>query len=341
MALRAAEDYTPIQSREHGESYMQPSDPPRPATTRSQIILEVVSELVEPRDYPFPQARVQIRRQGPGDWAYTLFGSDSPDVIFQVARREVDIAAINPAGPLTLAYRGTGPFHEPIPVRAITVIPSLDWLGFAVTEATGLTSLADVKARRYPLRVSVRAQADHSVHLYTDEVLKAYGFCLNDVVQWGGQISYDPGMPFEPDRIGKVRSGEIEAIFDEAITRFIPLAMDLGMRFLPLEEPVLKQLAEMGFRRSVIPKERFPELPAEIPTLDFSGWPVYTHAEVAEEFIYEFCRALDARKAHIAWQEPGPLPLATMCRDTEAGPLEIPLHPGAERYWREAGYLGL
>jgi hypothetical protein len=28
-----------------------------------------------------------------------------------------------------------------------------------------------------------------------------------------------------------------------------------------------------------------------------------------------------------------------MCKDTPAGPLRIPLHPAAERYWRDAGYL--
>jgi TRAP-type uncharacterized transport system substrate-binding protein len=28
-----------------------------------------------------------------------------------------------------------------------------------------------------------------------------------------------------------------------------------------------------------------------------------------------------------------------MCRDTPAGPLNIPLHPAAERFWRKLGYL--
>jgi TRAP-type uncharacterized transport system substrate-binding protein len=28
-----------------------------------------------------------------------------------------------------------------------------------------------------------------------------------------------------------------------------------------------------------------------------------------------------------------------MCRDTIEGPLTIPLHPAAERFWRERGYL--
>ncbi len=28
-----------------------------------------------------------------------------------------------------------------------------------------------------------------------------------------------------------------------------------------------------------------------------------------------------------------------MCKDTVEGPMGIPLHPAAERFWREQGYL--
>jgi TRAP-type uncharacterized transport system substrate-binding protein len=302
-------------------------------------VLEVAAELVGRRDYPYQQARAQLRPQGPGDWTYTLFGSDAAESVDQVARREVDVAMINPSSLLTAAYRGGGPFAAPAPVRAIAVIPSLDWLGFAVLESTGLESLADIKRQRYPLRVSLRAQRDHSVHVYVDEVLKAYDFSLADIVSWGGDVAYDPGLPAEPGRIGRVERGEVDAIFDEALTRFIPRAVELGMRLLPLDEPILEHLGGMGLRRASVPKQQFPMLRGDVPTLDFSGWPLYTHADVAQDFIYDFCRALDARKERIPWQQPGPLPLEVMCRDTPAGPLEIPLHAGAERYWREVGYL--
>ncbi|HLY66530.1 MAG TPA: hypothetical protein VKU60_13430 [Chloroflexota bacterium] len=33
------------------------------------------------------------------------------------------------------------------------------------------------------------------------------------------------------------------------------------------------------------------------------------------------------------------LPLDSMCRETPAGPLNIPLHPAAERFWSDRGYL--
>jgi TRAP-type uncharacterized transport system substrate-binding protein len=317
----------------------QAFESPRPATIRSQLMLETVSEMIGERGYPYSQAQVRIRPQGPGDWSFTLFGSDAPDSIDQVAKREVDVAIINPSCVLTLAHRGTGPYQQPLPVRAISVIPSRDWFGLAVNASTGLSSLADIKAKRFPLRVSLRGQRDHSVHLVLDQILGAYGFSLSDIVEWGGEVSYDVGLPVDSTRIGRAKTGEVDAIFDEAVTRFVPPAVELGMRFLPIEEPARGQLAKIGLRTEAMPKEKFPMLPADVPAVDFSGFTVFTHAEAPESFVYDFSRALDARRSRIAYQQPGPLPTDVMCRDTPDGPLGVPLHPGAERYWREAGYL--
>ncbi|MGH7768981.1 MAG: TAXI family TRAP transporter solute-binding subunit [Candidatus Binatia bacterium] len=310
-----------------------------PATTRSQLILETVAEMVAPRRFWQRQVLVKLRHPGDERWTFTFAASDSAETIHEVVRREVDIAIINPSGVLTMAYLGKGPFSAPAPLRAITVIPSRDWLGFAVTEASGITSLADIKARHYPLRVSLRGQMDHTVHLYTDALFNAYGFSRDEILKWGGRISYDPYLPYRDERLNKVRNGEVDAIFDEAVRQFIPKAVGLGMRFCSLDEPVIEEMERLGFRRSVLTKESFPDLPADLPTLDYSGWTVYTHAEVPEDLVYTFCQSLDARKANIAWQEERPLPLDQMCRDTTDGPLDVPLHPGAERYWREAGYL--
>jgi TRAP-type uncharacterized transport system substrate-binding protein len=246
---------------------------------------------------------------------------------------------INPAGPLALAVRGKGPFRNPIPLRAITVIPSLDQLAFAVTERTGLRSLREMRERRFPLRVSLRGQMDHSVHLVVKEVLAAAGFTLDDIVSWGGQVRYDAGLPNSPARIGAVQRGEIDAVFDEAVRSWMNLAVESGMRVLPLDEPVLQRLEELGFRRGVISKARFSALNQDVLTLDFSGFPLFTHANVPDGIIRSFCAALEARKGKIPWDGNKPLPLERMCRDTPEGPLNIPLHPAAEQFWRECGYL--
>jgi len=308
-------------------------------TIRSHLMLEVAAELVDREEWPYRQTRINLREQGAEGWPVSLFASDTPAVIDQVARGEVQVAIINPAAPLALALRGKGPFARPIAVRAITVIPSFDQLAFAVLESTGLKSLAEIRERRFPLRVSLRGQMDHSVHMVVKEILSAAGFSLDDIVSWGGQVRYDEGLPKAPTRLGAVKRGEVDAIFDEAVHNWVNVGLELGMRVLPLTEPLLQHSEELGFRRAILSKARYPKLKEDVPTLDFSGFPVYTHADVPEAIITSVCAALEARKGTILWEGQGPLPLDRMCRDTPEGPLNIPLHPAAERYWRERGYL--
>jgi hypothetical protein len=323
---------------------VQESTPTKPRaigrdTIRSHLVLEIASELVDRPEWPYRQARINLREQGGDTWPVCMFGSDGPAAIDEVARGELQVAIINPAGLLALALRGKGPFKSPIPLRAITVIPSPDQLAFAVTESTGLRSLQDIRDRRFPLRISIRGQMDHSLHLVVKEVLSAAGFSLDDVISWGGQIRYDAGLPNSPTRLGAVQRGEADMIIDEAVRSWVNAAVESNMRILPFDEPLLERLEALGFRRAVIPKASYTALKEDVPTLDFSGFPVYTHVNVPDTIVTSICSALEARKEKIPWQEEGPLPLNRMCRDTPEGPLNIPLHPAAERFWRDRGYL--
>jgi hypothetical protein len=298
-------------------------------TIRSRLVLELASEMVDQRAWPHRQAQVSLRPQGADQWQVNMIASDGPAAIHQVGTGAMQLAISNPSGFLTLAVAGTGPFKIPIPLRAITVIPSLDQLAFAVTEKTGLRSLREIRERRYPLRVSLRGQRDHALHPVVDEVLAAVGLSLSDIVSWGGQVRYDEGLPKNDNRLGAMARGEVDMVIDEAVRGWLNSAVGNGMRALPLDEMTLAKLEAIGLRRAVIPKNRYPNLPADVPTLDFSGFAVYTHANVADEIVTAICSALEARKDRIGWQEPGPLPLEQMCRDTAAAPLTIPLHAAA------------
>ena len=92
-------------------------------------------------------------------------------------------------------------------------------------------------------------------------------------------------------------------------------------------------------RRGLIEKKNFLKLADDVPTLDFSGWPIYTHADTSDALVTDFCRALKASKDRVPWAEEGPLPLGRMVQDSAEGHLEVPLHPAAERFWRECGYI--
>jgi TRAP-type uncharacterized transport system substrate-binding protein len=310
-----------------------------PHTTRSRLMLEVASELVNRRDWPYLQARVSLREQGSDQWPVTLFASDSPAALWEVASGKVQFAIINPSMILKMAALGSPPFTEPLPLRSIAVLPSSDQMVFAVAGETGLQSFTDIRQQRFPLKVSLRGQPDHSLHIITQQVLTAAGLSLQDIVSWGGAVRYDAGMPYGANRIGAVERGEIHAIFDEGASTWGNMALELGMTFLPVEEDLLQRLEAVGLRRGLIERTNFPKLAADVPTLDFSGWPIYTHRNITDQLVEDFCRALEEGKDRIPWAQDAPLPLAQMVRDTPEGHLEVPLHPAAERFWHQRGYL--
>jgi TRAP-type uncharacterized transport system substrate-binding protein len=213
-------------------------------------------------------------------------------------------------------------------------------LAFAFHERIGINSLKELRDKRYPLRLSIRGQKNHSGHLVINEVLAAYGFSIDDIVSWGGTLFYHPGVRDILGQVDAIARGEIDAIFDEGVARWTNKALDAGMRVVTLEEDILQKLESLGFERGVMEKSRFPKLHADVTTLDFSGFIVCTHANTPDDIVRAFCTALEARKDRIpSHSGEDYLPLEAMCKNTPAGPLTIPLHPAAEQFWREKGYL--
>jgi hypothetical protein len=314
-----------------------------PPTLRPRLLFEVASEMMGYADWPYREPRVELRSQGDEREVFRLYGANHPDTIQEVADGKLHISMLNPAALLTIAHRGAWPFGRPMPVALITMFPHYDQLGFAVTQRSGISSLDQIREQRCPLRLSVRGSKDPSTSLLVDAVLRAHGFCLNDIVSWGGHIFYDQPMPHDPSRIGRVEKDELDAIFDEGIRHWGDLVKEKGMRFLPIDEEHLSILEAQGFRRGAIERSLYPSLPEDVPTVDFSGWPIFTHAEASDLLIEDFCKALEARKDRIQWdignvQQP-PMPLERMCVDTPETPFDVPLHRAAERFWRERGYL--
>lgn len=307
--------------------------------TRSRVVLEVASELVADRDQKYNQAKVMLRVQGGPDWPLSLFGSSTIEGVDAVVKREVALAIVNPASALWMAYRGISPFTEPQPVRVIGVIPSYDQILFAARRETGLTCVEDIAARKYPLKLGLRGQSDHWLHYMLDHVLATAGCSLEDIRSWGGAYAREGLLPYpNGPRFGALANGNYDALYDEAVHTWINEAAEFCTA-LPLGEETAARLEAMGYRRSYLKKSVYPGLPSDILTLDFSGWPIFVHAEESDDLVTRICAGLDARKHNIPWEEAGPLPVERMCVDAPDTPQHVPLHPAAERYWKECGYL--
>jgi TRAP-type uncharacterized transport system substrate-binding protein len=271
------------------------------------------------------------------------FAADSFAELKGVADGKYTLAWVNPSVAATLAYRGTGPFRKKLPIRVIATFPSYDVMGFAVHKSTGITSLAQIKKDRFPLRLSTNVTTPPvltaSPTMFTvTAVMKAAGFTLTDLRKWGGAIR-SVSRPSHPDRREAIQDGSVNAVFDEGIKSWGQTAIDNGFIYLPIEGQVLKRLSSMGYRTSVVPQSRFKGMQADVATVDFSGWPMVVRTDMPSDVAYALCEAIEKRKHLIPTDNFEPIDTAQLCANDEEAPYNVPLHPGARRFYRERGYL--
>lgn len=271
------------------------------------------------------------------------FAADSFAELKGVADGKYTLAWVNPSVAATLAYRGTGPFKKKLPLRVIATFPSYDVMGFAVHKSTGITSLAQIAAEKFPLRLSTHVTSEESIvsspTMFTViAVMKAAGFALPDLKKWGGSIVSVP-RPSHPDRRDAIQNGTVNAVFDEGIKSWGQTAVDSGFIYLPIEGQVLRRLAMMGYKTSVVPKSRFKGMAHDVPTVDFSGWPMAVHADLPNDVAYAICEAIEKRRNLIPSDNFKSINMRQLCANDGEAPFNIPMHPGARRFYRERGYL--
>jgi len=263
--------------------------------------------------------------------------------LMQVAEKQLSLVWVNPNASLALAYKGCAPFPGPLPLRAIAVFPSWDATVIAVHESTGITSLEQIRERRIPLRVTTRETIkppfDEDATMFAvNTIINAAGFSLDDICAWGGSVQAVP-RPSHPDRSDAIRKGAIDAIFDEGVLSWGQFALERGFRILPVEGAVRERVMAAGYDMITLTPGRIPGLKAPVSSVDFSGWPMIVHADMADDVAYALCEAIEARKLAIPTDNFRPLDLAQLCTIDEETPRGAPLHPGAERFYRERGYL--
>lgn len=257
-----------------------------------------------------------------------------------VDRGKFDFGFANPAGLARMAAAGAGPYRRKLALRAIGVFPSWDRLVFAVRKDSGIDSIEEIQAKKYPLVVSTRAGTRTHATLYViDRLLNAYGFSLADIEKWGGKV-LRVQSPSDPARLEHLRAGA-HAVFDEGIKTWGADALAAGMKFLPVRGDALEKMRRLGFGGARLDRSAFPAMDGAIDTVDFSGWAFFCRRDQPASIAYGMARAIDRCRDTIEADhlDGRAMTMADFCRGSDGGPLTIPLHPGAKKYYREKGYL--
>jgi uncharacterized protein len=287
--------------------------------------------------------QVELPRQSQLDiamgWRDSELGGTGPAIL--VDKKKYSFGFGNPVGLAAMAYLGRGFYKKKIPLRAIGVFPTWDRLIFAVRGDIGIQSLEDIRKQKYPLHISTRRRSKLATTIYAiEEVLKAYGMSYRDIEKWGGKIMEAPN-PSGPERRDAILSGKADAVFDEGVKSWGPTALKAGMRFLPINDAAAKHMAKLGFPSAMLTRKHYSNLAQDIRCIDFSGWTFFCRADLPNAIAYHMAKSVDLCHKHIPVDhfDKRPMTIREFCRGGEAGQLNIPLHPGAKRYFRDRGYI--
>jgi TRAP-type uncharacterized transport system substrate-binding protein len=260
----------------------------------------------------------------------------------EVGTRRVDIAYVNPSAIVTMAYRGRGYYKRKMALRVLGSFPSWDRIAIVVSRDLRVKSLHDIARRKIPLRVSTRFSGVGNATYYTiSTILSCYGLSFEKIRHWGGQVQECP-RPFAPERLRSIAARSIHAVFDEGVSTvggWLDKALENGYEVISLEPTIIKKLEQIGYSKALLPRSRYRQLTEDALTIDFSGWSLVTHRWLPNRLAYAAVETIDERKKLIPVDDDKPLEMRNLCRSTNKCSLQIPLHPGAMKYYKEKGYL--
>lgn len=287
----------------------------------------------------------EVWDRSPGDTRSLIStGRGAADNLRAVGRGEVDVAVTTPSAFASMAMAGTGPFEgEAYPyLRALGEVPHADRLLFAVQRGLGVSSLAEIRERRVPLRLAISQNDGVNLCGYAaHQVLAASGLAPEKLLEWGGTI-LEHERPFEC--IDDVNEGRADALFHEAIMTqsWLDLANENDLSYLPVESEALDKVEqEFGWRRAVVEQGYLRGIQSDVETLDFSGYLVVVREDMPDDVasllawtLGETAPSFEAQYRHLpADRSPVAYPIV---RENLAR-TPIPLHRAADDYYRQAG----
>ena len=227
------------------------------------------------------------------------------------------------------AYTGTGIFEGQAPVENLRAIANLypESIQIVARADAGIGSVADLAGKRVSLD-----EPGSGTLVDARIILGAFGL---------GEQDLEPVFVKSSLAVAMMKDGELDAFVIVAgypTASVAEIAETLDVSLVPLEGPKIDGLLENHpfFTKDVIPFGTYQGVPTT-PTLSVGAeWLV--GAEVDEDLVYGVTKALwheNARKL----LDDGHVKGRAITLETALDGLGVPLHPGAERYYREVGLI--
>lgn len=200
-----------------------------------------------------------------------------------------------------------------------------NYIQIVASADSGITSLADLKGKR----VSVGAPRS-GTELNARAIFKGAGMSYDDL----GKVEY---LPFG-ESVELMKNRQLDATLQSAglgVASIRDLANAIKIVVIPVPAEVIAKIGDAAYQPVTIPANTYDGQGTDVQTAGIRNILV-THAGVPDDVVYAKTKSMFENldqlvAAHAAAK--------AIKAEGAADNLPLPLHPGAERYYREAGLL--
>lgn len=229
------------------------------------------------------------------------------------------------------AYRGTGIYAHEKPRTNLCLIANIQDPSYVLVAAkaeTGITNLSQIREKRWPVRILTAGIGGDSAR-----ILGYYGLSKTNIEAVGGRIGNTAEIRTNFDVV--IGGGGVMTTAPEWRI-WTEISQEFDLKFIQLPDDLLDQLAREGEEeRGTIPPGLYRGIVRPIPTVVRTGTAIYCRDDLPDDFAYLVAKAMDEQQQLLQWSH---LNFSYNIHTVWNG-YEVPLHPGAARYYKEKGYM--
>lgn len=264
--------------------------------------------------------------------------------VLAIAEGQADFTATATGTEVKLANEGQSPFKAPLKGKFSYVMQLYDnqFIHFLMTkewaDANGIRSWSDIAAKKPRMRLAINRPDNPQTTIGGPyEVMKAHGFNIADIEKWGGsyvlgnsQIGLDAITDGKADVFMNARNLGDSLVKDIAGKRAL-LWIDGDQAALQRASDTFNNKADM------VPAGTYPFMEKPYPTVRM--WvALLAGSHVSDETVYKYVKAIAENEARVQGIG-GSLKTSFARAKMATNPASLPFHPGAARYYKEAGLL--
>lgn len=273
-----------------------------------------------------------LKRSYPGTTFSYIPGQDGANIV-TVTTGQAEFGLVS-APSAKLAVEGKHPYPEKNDkVRTVAFLHSMPY-HFVVSEDSGITSIEQIVDEKLPYVAAVNTK-DSPMEIASQYVFKSYDTSYEKIESNGGKmqfISLNKGYELMKDN----KMDGVMSPLPLPTGGLLEMHTTKPLKLLPLSDAAIKSLEDnLGGKPFTIKPGIYPFVTEDVPTVSLDTLLV-TSSDVSEETVYKVVKAMYEQMDYLHTVHKA---LGELTPETIADVSGAPLHPGAEKFYKEVGIL--